>query len=190
MSRLVTPFFWFLSPSAFLVFMFQTSRTCPPRFKKNCSTRCWTETYKKVKHLLCLLRDLKCNWYDREKPDPSRKRWSCGLANRKSPLTNCILYREGCRLLAVLYYLYIPSCQCMFCLPACLSLCLAICLVVCTSCVWPNQPNWVLGISLIPSEWLYFLSAHTRIYKHKFKKASLFWKHFLSLVNCVFVCLV
>lgn len=35
-----------------LVLLFQTSRTCPQLFRKNCLMRCWTEMCRKVKYLL------------------------------------------------------------------------------------------------------------------------------------------
>lgn len=48
-------------PSVLLIlfcFLFQTSRICHQLFRKNCLTRCWTETYKKVKYLHYQLHDL------------------------------------------------------------------------------------------------------------------------------------
>ena len=118
----------------------------------NFLTLCCSNTH----HTLCLYIDTIAL---REKPDPGWQRWSGGLANTGSPLTNCVYYNGKA---AECWQCYItcisPLANSVFCLPACNSARRPV-FIVCTSCVWPNQPNWVLGISLIPIEWLYFLLA-------------------------------
>ncbi len=80
-----------------------------------------------------------------------------------------------------------PLANTVFCLPACHSARRSV-FIVCTSCVCPNQPNWVLGISLIPTEWLYFLSAHTHKYKHTLKRRCFSANTFLLWFFPAYLC--
>lgn len=99
-----------------------------------------------------------------------------GLADRGRPVD---VYITGWMPKTGSGVLYFP-CWCHG-LPACHSAGRSV-FILCTSCVFSNQPNWVLGISLIPNEWLYFLSAHT--HKHRFKRHH--FSETLSFVSAAF----
>lgn len=157
--------------------LFQTLRTCPKQFRKNCLMRCWTETYKKVKCFSlptlwlcaavtpltrCAYISMQLLWKrGRERnqiqvDNGGVAAWQTQKPPRKLYTITGRLPSTGSVMLLVSSLL--PT-QCFarpFVRPARRSA-----FIVCTSCVDPNQPNWVLGISLIPVEWLYFPSAHT-----------------------------
>lgn len=152
----------------FLFFVFQTLRTCLQQFRKNCLMRCWTETYKKVKYLLfsALWTHITCC------PQVSMHLfWACGRETRSPdglaawhtrgvPSQTVYYNREAAEgWLCCLTGIFLLA-NSFFFLPVCQSAKRSH-FRICTSCLCPNQPKWVLGISLITAEWLYFLSGHT-----------------------------
>lgn len=184
------------------VFLFQTLRTCPQQFRKNCLMRCWTGTYKKVKPFLFRVQDFafhkpyqmlclqySCPCFERERNQIEDD--NDGLAAWQTPWApSHKLYTITGRppsigsIILLVFSLLVTQC---FCLPACHSGRRSV-FIVCT--VSPNQPNWVSGISLIPIGWLYFpLSPHTHAQKtHTFKRHQLSSTH--SLLCAAYSCVL
>lgn len=110
----------------------------------------------------------------RVKPDPSWQRWCGSLANTGAPSQTVYYNGKAAEHWQCYITCILTLANAVFCLPVCQSARRSA-FIVCTSCVDPNQPNWVLGISLIPVEWLYFLSAptHRDKYTHTFKRHNI-----------------